>query len=776
MNLLVGPPGSGKTTRLLEVALEAARAGKRVWWVGLPSQRAYIYTRATRAGAVLGLEFLSSQQVYYRLLAAALKLKPLLVGTGRMALVGEALKILHDELPAPGEARLFTRAIAEAKRFGLEPGTLPVSDNESARLREVFRMYEQIKGDRWDYDDFRREAFILASQTLVEPEADVIIVDGFREVGPLELGLYEALSRQVTLWLSLPDVPPSLEVPPEFSATETLPERVSSRTVVYRAANPVAEARWVLRALKKDLAEGADPLSLAVILPEREVRAFAVLADEFGVPLMDETPKALADSPGGRLLLDLLELPDYPTPSKLLAIPELVPLANAALRRNLGGREALTLLAREVGLEGPLLLWLGRLETPQGELAWARELLDSLPELTKRPPDGGWGRFREHALERAKEAAQLAQGAQFRAWWGALLQETALFERPKGGVALLTPTLASGRRFSRVYLLRALEGTYSAGEREDYFIPEEARRELDEAHARFGLPKRFGGRDPLLLQELKTRADEVVVSYPEADQRGPRVPELALTGGAEPLSVLPAGSPLEAGERFRFAATLTPVVRRGASVKQLSAFDRCAFRFWAERFTPRESSWWRELVRELRGFERLNGARLEALRNGYPDAAGWLSEVEATLAPLTFGYTLTGYDSGHEDGPHAYLDAIGRSGDEYRVYTFVEPGSTDSAAAAKRFAEQPGRLHELWAAAQLLRGGAACVHLYVWPVLGHPVAVYEDGVRRPTRAMRSRQAQAARLHARFIEGEVTPKPGFSCRECGVFDLCRVGMR
>ena len=435
------------------------------------------------------------------------------------------------------------------------------------------------------------------------------------------------------------------------------------------------------------------------------MRAFAVLADEFGVPLMDETPKALADSPGGRLLLDLLELPDYPTPSKLLAIPELVSLANAALRRNLGGREALTLLAREVGLEGPLLLWLGRLETPQDELAWARELLDSLPELTKRPPEGGWDRFREHALERAKEAAQLAQGAQFRAWWGALLQETAVFERPKGGVALLTPTLASGRRFARVYLLRALTGAYSAGEREDYFVPEEARHELGEAHARFGLPKRFGGRDPLLLQELKTRADEMMISYPEADQRGPRVPELALTGGAQPLSALPAGSPLEAGQRFRFVAALTPVTRRGASVKQLSAFDRCAFRFWAERFTPRGSSWWRDLVRELRGLERLNGARLEALRRGYPDAAPWLGEVEATLTPLTFGYTLTGHGSGYEDGPHAYLDAIGRSGDEYRVYTFVEPGSVEDAAAAKRFAEQTGRLHELWAAAQLLEGG-----------------------------------------------------------------------
>ncbi len=765
LNLLVGPPGSGKTTKLLDVALTATRAGKRVWWVGLPSQRSYVYTRATVQGAVLGLEFLSSQQVYYRLLAAALKLKPLLVGTGRIALVGEALLTCYGELPAPGEARLFTRAIAEAKRFGLEPETLPQTDRESERLREVFAAYERIKGERWDYDDFRREAFILASQNEIKPEPDLIIVDGFREVGPLELGLYQALSRQTDVWLSLPEAPPGV------SATKILPPRMSSHTVVHHAANPVAEARWVLRSLKRDLAEGADPLSLAVILPEQEVRAFAVLADEYGVPLMDETPKALADTPGGRLLLDLLELPDYPTPSRLLAIPELIPLANAALKRNLGGREALSLLAKELGLERPLLFWLARLETPGDELAWARELLDSLPELTQRSPERGWDGFKAHALERAKEAAQLARGPQFRAWWGALLQETAVFDRPKGGVALLTPNLVSGRRFRRAYLLRALEGVYNAGEREDYFLPEEVRGSLTEIHERFGLPKRFLGRDPMLLEELQTRADEVVILYPEADQGGPRVAEISLTRDALPLTELPAGSALEAGKRSRFHAAVTKVALKRASVKQLARFDTCGFRFWGERFTEFERVWWQGLVYELRTFERLNGARLESLHAAFPGAASWLDEVESTLLPLTFGYMLPGFD----DGPYAYLDAVGRSGDTYRIYTFTEPGEL-SAADAKRFVERSGRLHELWAAAELFGRGAASVELYVWPVLGRPVAAYDAGVTRPTRAMYGRQKQAARLFERFTAGEMQPKPGFGCRECGVFDLCRVGTR
>ena len=588
---------------------------------------------------------------------------------------------------------------------------------------------------------------------------------GFGRWGRSKLGLYQALSRQTEVWLALPEAPPGL------SATEILPPRVSSHTVVHHAANPVAEARWVLRALKRDLAEGADPLSLAVILPAAEVRAFAVLADEYGVPLMDETPKALADTPGGRLLLDLLELPDYPTPSRLLAIPELVPLANAALKRNLGGREALSLLAKELGLERPLSFWLARLATPGDELAWARELLDSLPELTKRTPEHGWEGFKMHALERAKEAAQLARGPQFRAWWGALLQETAVFDRPKGGVALLTPNLVSGRRFRRAYLLRALEGVYNAGEREDYFLPEEVRGSLTEIYERFGLPKRFLGRDPLLLEELQTRADEVIILYPEADQGGPRVAEVSLTRNALPLTELPAGSALEAGKRSRFHAAVTPVSLKRASVKQLSRFDTCGFRFWAERFTEFERVWWQGLVHELRTYERLNGARLDFLHAAFPGAASWLDEVQDTLLPLTFGYTLSSPD----DGPYAYLDAVGRSGDAYRLYTFTEPGEL-SAADAKRFIERSGRLHELWAAAELFARGAASVELYVWPVLGRPVAAYDAGIVRPTRAMYGRQKQAARLYERFTAGEMQPKPGFGCRECGVFDLCRVGTR
>ena len=237
-HLLVAPPGSGKTTRLLERARDLSARGRRVWWVGLPSQRSYVYRRATAAGAVLGLEFLSSQQVYYRLLAHALRLRPLVVGTGRLAMVGEALLELRQEPPGPGEARLFAQAIAEAKRYGLTPADLPGSDGEVERLRGIYRSYERIKGDRWDYDDFRSEALKLVERLPGEIEPDAVMVDGFRELGPLELRLFRALGQRAEVRVALPDAPPG-ETP-----DETLTARAEERIECYRAPNPIVEARW----------------------------------------------------------------------------------------------------------------------------------------------------------------------------------------------------------------------------------------------------------------------------------------------------------------------------------------------------------------------------------------------------------------------------------------------------------------------------------------------------------------------------------------------------
>lgn len=779
MHLLVGPPASGKTTRLLEVAQSFLLQRKRVWWVCLPAQKAYVYRRATQKGAVLGLEVLSSQQLYYRLLAASYGLKPILTGPGRVALVGEALQEPNGPLPKPGEARLFARAIAEAKRNGVRPEEIPALGSETRRLQQVYTRYEELKQiwGRWDYDDFRSGALELLERGSVQLEPNLVVVDGFRELGGQELRLLQALSRYVPVWVSLP------EAPPGFMPAEVLPHR-PIHTQTYRAQNPVSEARWVLRSIKRDLALGMKTLDIAVVAPESRIPALLTLADEYNLPLIDHLPRTAADTPEGRLLLELLELPDYPTPSRLLAVPDLAPLGRAALKRSLVGLEATTRLAQELGLQEVWASWLSRLRPPGEEgssfahhpesaalhpsLAWAGELLDSLPEVRRSPR-------RATLMERAREAHRIASGPDFRHWWAALLAETYEPHRPPGGVALLTPTLASGQRWKKLYLIHAVEGAYSTGEREDYFIPEELRVGLEEAMrlvqtgAGGLLPRRFLGRDRLLLEELKTRADEVIITYPEASQEGPLEPEPALVSQHKPpyLPQLPPASVLEMARSEGYKASLSRVNLGKARVEDLRRYSECGLQYWALQFghenTKRE--WWQQWVRELRQAEKLVPARLQTLSLQFPQAEGWMFHHQTTLGELNLGFKLEG------QGLEVQLDAVLRKGAEAHIYRFVAPDTHPEDANQ----QVRNRWSERWAAAYLLSafaGRIQKVYLWAWPVLGDPLLVYGKPIERLWGALENLLTKAQETYAQYKTGVVEPNPGFRCRSCSVRDACR----
>ena len=822
LSLLVGPPGSGRTHALLARAREACAAGRRVWWVGLPAQRDAVYRRATlevstpapaathrgaaAGAALLGLEFLTLQQVYYRMLARARALHPLVIGSGRLVLVGEALAEVAGAVPAPGEARLFAQAIAEAKRYavgpdgvtgegglgngglsdgGLGDGGLGDDDPERRRLARVFAAYERRKrasDDAWDYDDFRAGARRLAETAPEACEADLVIVDGFRELGPLELRLFRALGRHREVHIALPEAPAGLAWA-DVARAPGAPQRTVER---YRAPNPVAEARWVLRSLKRDLAEGGyDPLELALIAPPERVRALDALADEYGVPLIDETPISLADAPAGRVLVELLELPDHPTPAGLLAVPELAELADAALDAGVAGGDAILALAERLGVRERYRGWLATLEAQGEPLAWARRMLDSvLPIVLLRAPegaDGGLEAFREAALRAAQEASQLAEGPGFRAWWAALLRQGRLPRERPGGVALLTSTLASGRHFRKAYLLGAVEGAYGGGEREDYFVPEDDRAALDASNERLGLPRRFQGRDAAVLEELLARADVLVVTAPEADQGGPLVAEPRLAGEqAPPLPEVPAGSSLELPAETRYRAELGAVELGASTVEALHRFDTCSLRYWGERRlrerSPDASPWWEALRRDLCRDRTLTPERRAALATAYPDAAAWIERQGAALSALTFGVRLPS-DTGAPAGAtvQARLDAAVREGGHATLVRFVAPDAVADAAEAERYVKD--RWTELWAAGHLLeryRGRVKRVDVRVWPLLGEPIDVFERGITYRWRQIETRARRASAALERFERGEVTPQPGFHCRSCPIFDVCREG--
>lgn len=797
LEVLSGPPGSGMTRQLLGAARGRSAAGKRVAWIGLPTQRASVLRQLAAEGSLIGTEFISEQQFCYRLLSRARRLRPLAVGTERLALVGAALAEVRGSVPQPGEARLFAGAIAELKRSGLDPGAAAALafDSETQRLAETFRAYEELKADSWDYDDYRREAAELAATGSADPGADLVIVAGYRELLPVMLGLYASLSRTADVLMGLPRAPEFPDGTP-FRLEELSPG-ARPPTKRFRARNETEEVRWVLRDVKQALAEGADPAGLAVVAPPGQFDAFLAVAGEYGVPLAPVRPETLADTRRGRTLLELIRLKDFAGPAALLALPGLERLAAAALRGHLGGRSALLELARRLdaddaeraaagapgdgepeGLETRLRRWLERSEAENPGFAWAEALVETvcteiLPP-TADPADTG--EFRDRALRCAREARQLGRGRGFREWWAALIEETRLPPDPGGGVALLTPDVCSGTRHERAWLTGVADGAYLERPEEDYFVPEEYRQAQPEAGR---LPHRFTGQEELVLREFLYLADRLTMTYAANTQDGPRHGQSELLG-SEPLPPLPeqpagAVAELESGASapFDHAIAASRVRLPGAEVEWLAFYDRCPQRAWAEALLRRSGDLrppppepWQALRRALLRSGQPDEAALRALREAHPEFSGWLDTHADLLSRLHFGLHLP-----RGQQLQARVDASGRIDGAVHLYRLTAPGSMNSSIEADRLLR--ARVAERWLAAHLLFESPRPereVRLFAWPLGGDPIEATGDAAGR---WLRRGHGPADDGYAAWLEGSVQPKPSpLNCRNCSVADMCR----
>ncbi len=748
MHLITGPPGSGKTERLLREAREALARRERVWWVILPHQRGGVLRRITRTGGLLGLEMLVFQQLYYRLLARAKRLKATLTASRRVALVGQALAEMSGRLPSPGETRLFAVGIAEAKRYGRGPAELPSVDPEGRRFLEVFKTYEQLKGDRWDQDDARMAALRLVEEEVAEPEAQVVIVDGFRELGPLELRFLEAISTKCIVWLSLLEAP---STKPE----EQLAAR-SQNVEVWRAANPVVEMHWALEQLKRDLASGIDPLDLALIVPRGRVEQVLLLAKTQNLYLMSRAAPSVADLEDGRILVDLLELPETPTPSRMAHLSELEPLVVEAFTRGLSGREAIAALAEEGGLSEIWSRQLARLELAPGEeLAWAEALLTSVPVLSASP-------FREAFFELAREARGLAQGKDFRAWWAALIGEMRPFQQPRAGVALHTARSVSGLRYRKVYVLDAVEGAYDASESEDYFLPEETRLPYQQVLEGKGLPLRLRGANADLWAELRTRADLVAISYAAADQGGLLQPELGLTGELQPEVAVPFPNTLG------MPAVSSGIHRPGPEVVQfavpksvgpLQYYASCPYRYWARRHLSAGTP--SPLTAALK--------RLQRAEIADPADLALLGIDSAEFERLTFLASVPVLDG----RIHARVQAREQRGDGLSIHHFVPAVRGASMETARE--ELRKRWDEWLAARAWFSRGARRVEMWVHFSGAPPVQAYslEAGMGWFLSKARRVEKEADAALKKLQEGQVEARPGFYCNGCLFSEVCRV---
>ena len=140
---------------------------------------------------------------------------------------------------------------------------------------------------------------------------------------------------------------------------------------------------------------------------------------------------------------------------------------------------------------------------------------------------------------------------------------------------------------------------------------------------------------------------------------------------------------------------------------------------------------------------------------------------------LQFGETLSELDKDFR----AYIDGVVRSGSEIHFYRFVEPGLIKTMPEAADYIDN--RWNELWAAGYMLgrfKGRITKVQIWLWPVLGEPIAAFDGGITYIWKRIQNRQEKINAAYERFASGDTLPKPGFHCRECGVFDVCREGKR
>jgi len=779
LHLITGPAGSGKTRKLMQLAHRLTNDRRQVYWIGLPHQRTRTLTRlANTTSTILGIQYFTFQQLYYRLLEDHPNVKPL-AGPGlQLAHVAQAIHASRERTPTPGEASLYHRAIKEAKRASVTPDQLPTSTQAERDLIEIYRAYTQVNGLTWDYEDYRAHALErLQNQHLNLP---TIVIDGFIELHPTDVHIIKELAKHTGVYLALESAPDTLEA----QDWQKLNAAQDNTTEAYALANPVQETRWVLRSLKRDLATGTPIHELLVITPERHKNAFLALAPEYGVPLTPAAPSTLGETPAGRLLKRLLTFATTPDRHTLHAIPDLKPIAAELTRRNLHGREATQNIATELNLTDTLNHWAERLTPPTDTSAlptWTRTMLELLAELDPsiKGDAEGWKRISESLLLRGSEASVISTGPIVAVWWAHLLD---LYpdpsDRPRG-IPLATPLEATGLTSTKAYVTRGNAGEHSANQDEDYFVPEDQRTDPNQLTPST-LPKRITGRTRSLLEHLKHRGQQVIITYPLADQDGPLAPEKTLVGeSAPPAPTLPAANVRETrGGTTAYHPTYAPIEDdRGVRVRALETYLQCPFRARFEHLIDdTEPAAWRQMLFDLLDGPKLNNAKLKQLAQRHPNYAPWIVKHQEQLKKLTLKQRL---DLG--DGVYASVHAmLTDPQDPHRLHLiwFGNPETTDKQALEKRTKdswEQKTAIHQALNTYPITK-----VAVSIWPIGFDPILTLEathdheladaEGL---THTSKVKLPNVAGTLKRYAQGDTAPKAGWHCRQCRLRDVSRV---
>jgi ATP-dependent helicase/DNAse subunit B len=280
--LLIGPPGSGKTTRVLAELEAALASGERARLIVPTSSMAthLLHEMARRAGAVAGRPVLSIADFVESLTPQCSELSP----ASRILLAGHALRNASEfgvVSTYPGFHHRFLEAVEEfwaAGKSGRDVARLPAGPF-GRPFAAAMTEYEQLLVKAGAVH--RAERLRLAAAALAATNPGPLFFDGFFNFTPVELELLRA-AREVIV--TLPAALPGLDLP------ETRLEHVWRPTpapVVIRAPSPEREIEDIAGRLLRDHDEtGRSFHQYGIILRSPEVYEpiLAVVFERFGIP------------------------------------------------------------------------------------------------------------------------------------------------------------------------------------------------------------------------------------------------------------------------------------------------------------------------------------------------------------------------------------------------------------------------------------------------------------------------------------------------------------
>jgi len=640
LQLLIGPPGAGKTTRVLERVRQAARRGRDDVRLLVPTATMAEHLRNELARSGLLVRRRSVQTLWRFLEAVAGDLPQVPAATLRL-LVREALEAegkafgeikdfagfqgaVADRLEELGEAGLGAAASAAL----LDSDTGKALSAVYARVEEALRR----RGLYWRAERLRAAAGRVAREGV--SSIGTLAFDGFFSFTAAEMELIAALGERHDVVVTLPEWTGTARLRRELrrrGGVEERCERVRPRPAIewFAAPSLLRETEEIARQILEQAAAGRPFREMGVVLRSRSryLPALQSTFERFGIPARFYFAEPLEEHPTVQRLARVIEARlsgwDH---EKTLAACRMGP-ASASL-----DRFEFAVLARipDKGLEPleahagddrlrELLAALRRIDAwPDGVLPaakWAerlRALTDLFPPAWVPEPMGHEEAARWRTATAALAAFKTALDETAAAIGAGTLLELAEFWREARAVLASTALRPPDHRRNVVHVLDVyearqwelpivfvcglLEGQFPLHHAEDPLLDDAERRRLCQRGVCLPTTEDRNAEERFLFEVATTRATErLVLSYPRFDERGDELLasflleeflERERAQQLSPVAVRVQGA--RAAVPYEAVAVTAPELRHWLAEKHatlsassIETFLECPFRFFA---------------------------------------------------------------------------------------------------------------------------------------------------------------------------------------------------